>query len=411
MPGLDGLELLRVVRARKSVTELPVIMVTGRDSGADVAEALRGGANDYLTKPVDFEVALARLSTHLRWRRAQTGLAEKVEEVLKLADELQLRNEFIKQVFGRYVSDAVVQSVLGSPQGLELGGQRRSVSVLMGDLRGFTRLAEQLAPEQVVELLNTYLGAMADVIVQYHGVVDEFIGDAVLAIFGAPVPRADHAELAVACALAMQSAMERVNRRLSRMHLGSLEMGIGVNTGEVVVGNIGSDKRAKYGVVGAQVNLAGRIQAVTVGGEVLVSDATASAVGSNLKVDGTFSIQSKGLGAPVKLHCVTGLRGRDHLDLPGLEMMTAKPEKTFSVKIHRFTDAKTPTSDAADGELAVTSHRYGILRTAEQLHARCELKLVRTGGAAQELHCKVMKDHPSSQGWLIRFTSTPVGWM
>ena len=209
-----------------------------------------------------------------------------------------------------------------TPGGLKFGGQKRTVTIVMSDLRGFTALAEKLAPEKVVELLNIYLGAMAEVITSYRGVIDEFIGDAVLAVFGAPVPRDDHADSAVACALAMQIEMERVNRRLSKRGIAPLEMGIGVNTGEVIVGNIGSDKRAKFGVVGAHVNLTGRIQSATVGGEVLISEATAGRVGPLLDVERTFTFSPKGASAPVKLFSVTGLRGRDHLSLPRLSAPT-----------------------------------------------------------------------------------------
>lgn len=410
MPDMDGLQLLRHIREHKSATDLPVIMVTGRDSSGDIVEALHLGANDYLTKPIDFHVALARLATHLRWRGAQAELNKKMGEIRQLAEELQVRNDFIKRVFGRYVTDAVVQNVLENPKGLELGGQRRSVTVLMCDLRGFTGLAEQLPPEKVVELLNTYLGAMADVIGQYQGVVDEFIGDAVLALFGAPIARPDHAEAAVACALAMQMAMERVNRRLSRLEISPVEMGIGVNTGEVVVGNIGSDKRAKYGAVGAQVNLAARIQAVTVGGEVLVSDGTAAALGRRLKTDRTLNLSFKGIGSPVRIHSAVGLRGQDHLDLPADDFAFTAPSRTVTVNVLRLSESKMQSSSSSQAQLSIRSNRSGYLLTTEPLYARCDLKLALASASGSDLYCKVMEDAPGELGWLVRFTSPLPPW-
>jgi class 3 adenylate cyclase/CheY-like chemotaxis protein len=408
MPGMDGLELLRRVRQQKAMNELPIIMVTGRDSSGDVVQALKLGANDYLTKPVDFEVALARLAAHLELLRAQTELKKRMQEIRGLADNLQVRNEFIKQVFGRYVTDAVVQSVLENPKGLELGGQRRVVTVLMSDLRGFTGMAEQLAPEKVVELLNIFLGTMAEVIVQNNGVVDEFIGDGILALFGAPLTRADHAESAVACALAMQVAMERVNRRLSRLGVAPIEMGVGINTGDVVIGNIGSDKRAKYGAVGAHVNLASRIQSITVGGEVLVSENTAAALGTRLKADRTLTVSLKGASAPIKLHSVIGLRGQDHLDLPQPEPITTGTGTTFAVRAFRLSESKMLARDGFEGQLTFTSHRSGILATQEALHARTDLKLVisrKNSDGTSDLYCKVMEDTPGQFGWAVRFTS------
>src|SRR5205823_2635207 len=129
--------------------------------------------------------------------------------------------------------------------------ESRTVTLMMTDLRGFTTLCEGLPPESVVAMLNRYLATMTEVIVRHHGTIDEFIGDAILAIFGAPFAARDDAERAAACAIEMQLAMDSVNLWNSRNGYPRLEMGIGIHTGPVVVGNIGSEKRSKYGVVGS----------------------------------------------------------------------------------------------------------------------------------------------------------------
>jgi adenylate cyclase len=184
----------------------------------------------------------------------------------QMAKELQLHNRFIRKTFGRYLTDDVVKSLLESPEGLKLGGERRKVTLMMTDLRGFTSMSGRLAPEQVVAMLNRYLGTMVEVIQEYQGTIDEFIGDAIFTLFGAPVQRDDDAERAVACAMAMQLALAGVNAQNRAAGLPEVEMGIGIHTGEVVVGNIGSDRRTKYGVVGSHVNLTARIESYTVGG-------------------------------------------------------------------------------------------------------------------------------------------------
>jgi class 3 adenylate cyclase len=141
------------------------------------------------------------------------------------------QRDFIRDTFGRYLSKEVVEEVLGSPQGLKLGGELREVTILVSDLRGFTALAAQLSPHQVIAILNRYLERMVDIIIMYRGTVDEFQGDGILAFFGAPLAAADDRERAIACAVAMQMAMGEINATQRRHQLPELQMGIGINTG------------------------------------------------------------------------------------------------------------------------------------------------------------------------------------
>jgi adenylate cyclase len=165
----------------------------------------------------------------------------------------------MRQTFGRYLTDEVVANLLETPEGLQLGGEKRKVTILMSDLRGFSALSERVSPEIAVSVINFYLEVMTEVISQYHGTINELMGDGMLVMFGAPISREDDSQRAIACALAMQLAMDRVNQHNQQLNLPPLEMGIGINTGEVLVGNIGSQKRAKYTVMGSPVNLASRL--------------------------------------------------------------------------------------------------------------------------------------------------------
>ena len=166
-------------------------------------------------------------------------------ELQRLAEKVELRNRFIRETFGRYLTDEVVETVLESPSGLQMGGDKRKITMMMADLRGFTSLSERLAPERVVAVLNRYLTTMVTIIKQYQGTIDEFIGDAVFVLFGAPVWQEDDAQRAVACAVQMQLAMASVNEQNKQEDLPEVEMGIGVHTGQVVVGNIGSSERTR----------------------------------------------------------------------------------------------------------------------------------------------------------------------
>jgi class 3 adenylate cyclase len=397
MPGLSGIDVLRRLRERASESDLPVIMATARDATEDVVEALRLGANDYVTKPLDFPVVLARIETQLT-------LARQKKEIRRLAENLELRNRFIRSLFGRYLSDEVVSGLLASPDGPRLGGEQRKVTLLMSDLRGFTPLTEGLSPDRVLHLLNSYLGAMADVILAHQGTIDEFVGDAILAIFGAPLARPDDARRGVACAVAMQGALAELNRRNQSEGLPRLEMGIAVHTGEVIVGNIGSEKRTKYGVVGSAVNHAGRIESFTVGGQVLVSDATLREAGDSVRVGPRLAIDAKGTRERIVVYDLRGFGDARLPDAPEEAVVLAEP---LSVLCHVVV-GKRVHAEAFGGRLVELAARGGVLLTPRRLRPLSNLKLqVRPPGRGPlDLYAKVI--HVSADGSVgVRFTSLP----
>lgn len=332
-------------------------------------------------------------------------LAIKVEQVEALVVELELRNAFIREIFGRYITDEVVNTVLASPEGLQLGGERRNLTILMSDLRGFSTLCEGLGPEHVVQLLNVYLGAMADVIGEYRGSVNEFIGDAILAVFGAPVPQEDHAMRAVACALAMQRAMAGVNAELSARGLPALEMGIGVHTGEVVVGNIGSQKRAKYGVVGRHVNLTSRIESYTIGGQVLISHSTARALGDSLIARDCFEVRPKGVREPITIYDVRGVTGAFEV---AIDESTSRRRTLREPEPVVFTvlEGKDTSGEEAPALLLSLDERNNAeLRTSATLAVRSDLKLVLGACPGVDSYAKVLAVSPGHAR--IRFTALP----
>jgi len=396
MPGLSGSQVLERLRQRFERNRLPVIMATAKDGPEDVVRALALGANDYVVKPMDLTVLLARTETQL--------------SVKRLTDELELKNDLIRSAFGRYLSHEVVASLLARPEGLQLGGTQQTVSLLMCDLRGFSALAAELEPPQVVRLLNNYLGAMADVIARFQGTIDEFIGDAILALFGAPESRADDAQRAVACAVAMQTAMASVNEQNRRDGLPEVQMGVAVNTGEVIVGNIGSHRRTKYGVVGAHVNLTSRIESFTLGGQVLVSEATLQAAGGSLKVGERLSFRAKGFALPVNVYEVKGLSGRWRLDVP--ERVRALLPLRAPVRV-RFQMLHGPRvlSEVAEGEILRASSNSAELRAATVPPAHSEVKLRMLGPDGREFaadaYAKVTPDEATPGAFVVAFTALP----
>ncbi len=228
-----------------------------------------------------------------------TSRGEMLKTIFNVSEERLRLVNFIRETFGRYLSNKVVDEILESPDGRKIGGARKTVTVLMADLRGFTSLSETRDPAEMVQLLNQYLERMSVIINKYDGIIDEIIGDAILAIFGAPESHGDDPERAVACALEMQNSLITLNNELFGSGYPPLEMGIGINTGNVIVGNIGSELRMKYGIVGAAVNMAARIESNSIGGQVLMGEATYDQVREVVRTDPAQSIMMKGMKEPL----------------------------------------------------------------------------------------------------------------
>jgi adenylate cyclase len=226
----------------------------------------------------------------------------------KAKKELELRNDFIRQTFSCFMSDDVVSQLLESQSTLKLGGEQRKVTILFSDLKRFTPLSEKYPAEKIVAALNNYFSHMVSVIEKYNGTIDSFIGDAIMVIFGAPCRDGQEAERSIACALEMQQSMEAVNAFNRKNDLPELEMGIGINTGEAIIGNIGSKRRMQYSAIGSPVNLAARIQGLSLGGQILISEETRQEVGSLLKSNGHLRVKVKGVNAPITIYDVAGLK-------------------------------------------------------------------------------------------------------
>ena len=319
MPEMDGYEVLREIKGHEEWRHLPVIMISALDEMDSVVRCIEIGAEDYLPKPFDPVLLKARTDACLEKKRLRDIEVEQKRLLSELNTALEVRNRFLQKIFGRYLSEEVVHSILETPDGLKIGGEKRDVTIMMADLRGFTSISEQTSPESVVDILTVFLETMTDIILKYQGTINEFIGDAILVIFGAPLPREDHAVRAVACAIDMQLAMDEVNQRIANAGNPQIAMGIGINTGSAVVGNIGSSRRAAYTVIGRNVNLASRIESCTAGGQIFISGSTREACGESLKIVDRMEIVAKGVKGPIAIYEVGGIYGGHDLVLPEKE--------------------------------------------------------------------------------------------
>jgi class 3 adenylate cyclase/CheY-like chemotaxis protein len=285
MPEMNGYEAIKELKRHSKTRSIPVIFVTGKTDADNELEGLSLGAIDYITKPFVPPLLLKRVEIHL------------LVETQRLA---------LHEISRRYLSPEIVEHLLESPKGLELGGQKKFVSILMSDIRGFTLIAERMNAEDVVEMLNYYFRVMGTIIQTYGGTVIEFLGDGMLVAFGALKDNPRHADCAVACALKMQNAMADVNEWNEYSGFPALETGIGINTDETVVGNIGNSQKMSFNLIGSGVNLASRIESLTTGGQVLISDGTYTSVEAKLSLVQTAQVHPKG-SAPISVHCIDGI--------------------------------------------------------------------------------------------------------
>lgn len=320
----------------------------------------------------------------------------------------------IRKTFGRYLSDEIVANLLEHPEGLKMGGERRKITILTSDLRGFTALSERLPPEEVVQVLNFYLSYMADVITYYQGTIDEFMGDGILVLFGAPTLREDDPERAVVCAVAMQLAMAKVNEQMQKWELPGLEMGIGINTGEVVVGNLGSEKRTKYGVVGSHVNLTYRIESYTTGGQIIISEETLNCITPNLvKIDDKKLVQPKGVKNPIAIYEISGIAGKYNLFLPK-ETETFYPLSQPISLQYTVLEGKHVGENLFSGRLLKLSDRSALIDAEEGVDSlpivltNIKLNLKSSDSELREdIYAKVLERPAESGKFYIRFTSKP----
>ncbi|MBI4799450.1 MAG: HAMP domain-containing protein [Desulfarculus sp.] len=214
--------------------------------------------------------------------------------------------DHVRDTFGRYVDEEVALRLMARPEATLLGGERRPVAIMMTDIRGFTAICDALTPEQTIDLVNRYFSRVIDPVLQYKGIIVDFLGDSCLVFFDSLDSSQEEAvRRCLCCAQAVRQSVDEFNSQLRQGGLPELLTGIGVHTGEVVVGNIGSSTRTKYGIVGGDVNLTHRIQSLAEGGEILLSQTVYDLVSQDIRISRSFAASLKGLDAEVNLYSLT----------------------------------------------------------------------------------------------------------
>ncbi len=284
MPEMSGFQVLEQMVADLQLRDLPVIVTSSLEGVAHVARCIELGADDYLPKPVNPVLLKARIGSSLEKKR--------------------LRDQQ-KELVRRFATSEVAQDLQQS--GFALGGKRIAGTVMFCDIRGFTSIAEQQSPEETIELLNTFYTLMFDAITGAGGVVNQMVGDGLMSIFGAPLPRAEPCAGAVRAAREMIELIELLNVERRPAGKPALAIGIGIATGEMIAGYTGTQHRATYTCIGDAVNLAARLEAHTklAGRPILIDGDTAAALRGTQTLEALGPVQLKGKAAAVEVFAVS----------------------------------------------------------------------------------------------------------
>ncbi len=294
MQGMNGYDVCRQLKIDDATKFSPVVMVTALESEEDKLEAINAGADDFISKPFTALMMLTRVKNLLRIKR--------------LHDEVEDRNRLLRRILSRYVNNHLTETILAEPEKhLKLGGETRYVTVMFSDIRGFTAFAEQHAARDVLSLLNHFFKQMTEVIFRHNGTFDKYVGDEIVAFFGAPVATGHDTLNAVRAALELRSVFVDIRDSLPREDVQQLGLGIGLYSGEAAVGNVGSERVMSYTVIGDTVNTAHRLQGIAQDGEILVGETTYAQVADQVEAAQHDPVIIRGKRDPLTLYTITGL--------------------------------------------------------------------------------------------------------
>lgn len=293
MPEMDGFEVCSHLKASEDTNEIPILMLTALGGIDDRVKGLGLGADDYLTKPFSPRELIARIDTRLR---------AKVN-----TDQLRATQQLVRQTFERFVPSEVVEQLIANPEQVRLGGQLQEVTALFADLEGFTSLSENIPPEQVIDILNQYMALIVGHVKAEGGTIDKFLGDGLLALYNAPLPQENHPFYAVRTAVMIKQALETFYTNHGFEPGFRLKINFGIHTGEAVVGNVGTADIMDYTAIGDTVNLASRLEGVSKGGQIIVSQAVYNAISTTVEAVSLGPHKVKGREEPVLIYEVTGI--------------------------------------------------------------------------------------------------------
>jgi len=316
MPKRDGFEVCRLLKSDPTLPFMPIILVTAKGDSRDIVAGLECGADEYLTKPVDHAALTARVKSILRIKALHDQVQEQARQLTEWNKTLEQRVADqlgeIQRVsrLKRFLAPQVAESVVSAGDDQLLESHRRDVAIVFCDLRGFTALAETAEPEEVMEVLREYHGALGEIIHRFEGTLERFLGDGLMVLFNDPIPCPDPAVRAVEMAVAMRDRVtEMMEQWQKRGH--ELGFGVGIAQGYATLGRIGFEGRFDYAAIGTVPNLASRICGEAKPGQILISQRVMSAVEAIAETEPLGLVSLKGLARPIPVHDVRRLKKSD----------------------------------------------------------------------------------------------------
>ncbi|MEA3308887.1 MAG: adenylate/guanylate cyclase domain-containing protein [Chloroflexota bacterium] len=292
MPDITGFEVARTLRADPENHFCPILMLTALRDLQDKVKGLAAGADDFLSKPFNTVELLARVRSLLR--------------IKKLHDEVEAKNALLERILMRYISKEVALQIMRDPeQHLKLGGEVGMVSVLFADIRGFTTFSESRKAKKVILVLNKIFGHLTPLVFAYQGTLDKYLGDAIMALYGAPLACADSVKNAVHSAWMMQRSFTAL--RANSPELSDLGLGIGICTGEAIIGNVGTKQFMDYTVIGSIPNLAKRLQENASAGQILIDEETNSTLRGEIRTEAISPFQYKGFHQSIPVYTILSI--------------------------------------------------------------------------------------------------------
>jgi class 3 adenylate cyclase len=296
MPGLNGFQVCEQLKRQEWTRPIPVVMVTALDQIEDKVRGLDAGADDFLTKPFNKIELLARVRSLLRIRAFH--------------NQIEQNRRLLYRLLNRYMSEEIVTAILADPEErLKLGGEKKEVAILFADIRGFTSFSETTTAERVVEVLNECFQDVTEAVFRNHGTFDKYIGDCILAFYGAPISDGADLQRCLKTAFEMQQIFAQIAERWSDPALKALGLGVGVHVGEVVVGNIGTQRLMDYTIIGDNVNMAQRLEQVAQRGQIVISQQVYERSQEYIKASPMPPVTLKGKRDPVAAYLLEGLVG------------------------------------------------------------------------------------------------------